>query len=113
QGYSVAHALRFAKETQRARIAFFEQPTAAGQVELLGELQRAQLIPIMADESLLDGKDAFYLAQHKLVDMLNVKLMKTGGIAEALQMEAVARAAGLDIMVGCMDESAVGIAAGL
>lgn len=113
QGYTVREAVKFAKETQGARVTFLEQPTPKGEPGLLGQVRRASKLPVMADESLLDLKDAFFLAKHELVDLLNVKLMKAGGITEALQIEAVARSAGLAIMVGCMDESALGIAAGL
>jgi L-alanine-DL-glutamate epimerase-like enolase superfamily enzyme len=113
QGFTVEQTLEFVARVRKARLELLEQPTPRGEPDLLGRVARRVSLPVMADESLVSLRDAFRLARRDLADMANVKLMKVGGIAEALQVNAVARAAGLEVMVGCMDESALAIAAGL
>jgi L-alanine-DL-glutamate epimerase-like enolase superfamily enzyme len=113
QGYTPEQALRFLRETGKARPSYLEQPTPRRDIELMGYVASLSDVPVMADESLLTLDDAADLARHGIADMFNVKIMKVGGITASLEIAAVARAFGIGVMVGCMDEAALGIAAGL
>jgi L-alanine-DL-glutamate epimerase-like enolase superfamily enzyme len=113
QGYTVEESVNFIEKTKSVKLEVFEQPTPRGKPDMLGRVTNMVSVPVMADESLMNLRDAFRLARKDLVDMVNIKLMKAGGISEALHINSVARSAKLEVMIGCMDESALSIAAGL
>jgi L-alanine-DL-glutamate epimerase-like enolase superfamily enzyme len=113
QGYSLTDALSFFAATQKAGIEIFEQPSVVEKAKLMGDIAHAVKIPVMADESIKSLGDVYELAKKEYIDMVNIKLMKVGGILEGTHINSVARAAGLEAMVGCLDECSLGIAAGL
>ncbi len=113
QGYSTEESLEFIRKTQGANIEIFEQPTSQKREERLGEVSQNVDVRVMADESLKTLKDAFRLTRNDLIDMVNIKIMKVGGILESQHINSVAKAAGVEVMVGCIDECALGISAGL
>ncbi|HRF59303.1 MAG TPA: dipeptide epimerase [Fimbriimonadaceae bacterium] len=88
---------------------YVEQPLAKGEEERLAAL-RPSPIPIFVDESVHFVEDIAPVADH--VDGANLKLMKCGGLTEALRIVAEARHRGLGTMIGCMGESSVAISAG-
>ena len=89
---------------------YVEQPVAAGQEsEILTFFDRRKL-PIFLDESICTSQDVVRFGN--LCDGINLKLMKTGGITEALRLNSTARAFGLKTMIGCMGETNIAISAG-
>ncbi|MBE0593304.1 MAG: dipeptide epimerase, partial [Gemmatimonadales bacterium] len=87
-------------------VELIEQPFPAAEDAALGDVERP--IPVAADESCHTSIDVHTLADR--YDVVNVKLDKTGGLTEALRVVAVARDAGLGIMVGCMVGTSLGVA---
>ena len=65
----------------------------------------------MADESLFNSRDALRLVAQEACDYFNIKLAKSGGLNEALKIAAVAEAAGIPCMVGCMSETRLALTA--
>ncbi|KPM33077.1 Mandelate racemase/muconate lactonizing protein [Croceitalea dokdonensis DOKDO 023] len=113
QGYDLERAIKFFKETKNANIEIFEQPSAVDKAKLLGAISKAVALPVMADESIKTLDDVYELARKEQINMVNIKLMKVGGIREGMHINSVAKAAGLQVMVGCLDECGLGISAGL
>ena len=93
-------------------MAFVEQPVPAEDLPGLARVRWASPVPVMADEAVLGPGDALKAIQAEAVDLINVKLMKCGGISEALRLAAIAEAAGVGLMVGCGGESRLAITAG-
>jgi L-alanine-DL-glutamate epimerase-like enolase superfamily enzyme len=113
QGYSFDQSVEFISRIKTANLEIIEQPTCQKRDERLGRVTRAVSVPVMADESIKTLQDAYRLASNNLIDMINIKLMKVGGIFASQHISSVAKAAGMEVMVGCLDESALGISAGL
>jgi len=99
EGWSADQAIERLQELERLDIELCEQPIARNR---LGELRRvtdATSIPVFADEDVSTATDVANLAG--VVDGVNLKLRKTGGIREALGAISTARALGLGVMLGC------------
>jgi len=111
QGYTAQQALDFSRRIENCQIEFIEQPMPAKNFADLKIVRRLSKIPIMADEAALSANEVLHLAANEIVDLVNLKLMKTGGMASTMQAAAVAATGKLPVMLGCNDESRISIAA--
>jgi L-alanine-DL-glutamate epimerase-like enolase superfamily enzyme len=109
-GWSLNHAQLMCAWLAERDVEYVEQPLHQDQEDGLRFLFQNRPLPIFVDESCNVATDIVRVAPN--VDGVNIKLMKCGGITEAVRMVAVARAFGLKTMIGCMSESSVAIAAG-
>jgi L-alanine-DL-glutamate epimerase-like enolase superfamily enzyme len=108
-GYTLDQARKAARVFADLGIEYLEQPLAKGNLNELEILHRDSPIPIYVDEDSVISADLPRLVGK--VDGINIKLMKSGGLAEARRMLALARVYGFRVMIGCMIETSVGIAA--
>ncbi len=113
QGYSVEQAIRFCDEMRSYNVAVVEQPVKAEDYAGLKRVTEASEVPIMADECVRSVLDARKVCREGIADMINIKLMKSGGINDAVMINRLAESADVKTMIGCMGEIQVSIAAGL
>ena len=107
--WSPKEAVDIINALAQLRVVLIEQPTKADDIEGLRFIREHTTLPIIADESVKRSSDIPKLVD--AVDGINIKLVKCGGILEALRMIHVARAHGMLVMLGCMIESSLGITA--
>ncbi|HXH61729.1 MAG TPA: dipeptide epimerase [Fimbriimonadaceae bacterium] len=109
-GWTAKKAIEMIAWLAKHGCSYVEQPLPKGDEDALVEVFKRRKLPIFLDESIHTSKDVAKYADR--CDGVNMKLMKSGGLTEALRVVATARAHGLRTMIGCMGESSVAIAAG-
>ncbi|WP_066413929.1 dipeptide epimerase [Halorubrum aethiopicum] len=110
QGWSPKETALFADRVagQGIRLELIEQPVLASDLAGLADARRRIDVPIAADETVFTPQDAVRVVREEAADIINVKLGKSGPLAVA-EIAAIANGADLDLMVGCMLESSIGI----
>lgn len=103
------HAIREIEWLATQNVELVEQPMPAREVEAMAWLKPRSPLPLIADESVRTPADVLPAAE--VFHGINIKLAKCGGILPAREMIVLARHAGLAVMLGCMVESSLGIAA--
>ena len=107
QTVSVLRAL----EDSGVQLELVEQPVRGDDIEGMKYVTERIHTPVMADESSFGPKEAIELIRTRAADIINIKLMKTGGISNAIKIADIAGIYGVNCMIGCMLESSIGVAA--
>ena len=111
-GYTIQQALDVARALQ-AHLEMLEQPSPADDLEALRQVTISSPVPILADQSARGPESILQIAAQHCAHGISVKVATCGGLQCARQADAIARAARMAIMVGCIIEPALAIAAGL
>lgn len=107
--WDAEQAVAAAKDFHRYGVELLEQPVRSGQLDAMRYVREHSHVPIVADEDCIGPDDVLKL--RGCADVINIKLLKCGGLRRAHEMIRLARRAGLQVMLGCKTESVVGITA--
>lgn len=113
QGWKPKEAVNILRkmEDQGLDIELVEQPVVAHDFDGLKLVTDNTAIPVMADESVFSPTDALKIMQMRAADLINIKLMKTGGLHNALKICNMAEIYGVECMLGCMLEGKISVTA--
>lgn len=113
QGWDTKSAIQITQQIEKEKlgVTFIEQPVIANDFINLKFIHDHVTTPIFADESCFSVVDTLRLAKLNACSGVNIKLMKCGGIQNAQAIYNIAKAANMQVMVGCMLESPIGVAA--
>lgn len=111
QGWEAKEAVRILNKLYDSglNIELVEQPVKGRDIDGLRYVTAHSPIPVLADESVFSPKDAIHIIQTHAADMVNIKLMKCGGIYNALKIISVAEIYGVECMLGCMLEAKISV----
>lgn len=113
QGWTSKQAVKIisALEDKDLNINLVEQPVKYWDLEGMKYVTQNTYTKILADESVFSAQDAVKIIQERAADLINIKLMKTGGIYNALKICDIAEIYGIECMIGCMLESKISVSA--
>ena len=113
QGWTAKQAVYAIQELERAgvKLELVEQPVKAHDLEGMRYVTERVNTPVMADESVFGPMQVIELIRMRAADIINIKLMKTGGISNAIRIADIAALHGVECMIGCMLEGSISVAA--
>lgn len=113
QGWTAKQAVFAIQQLEDAgvRLELVEQPVKARDLDGMKYVTERVNTPIMADESVFGPTEVIDLIRMRAADIINIKLMKTGGISNAIRIADIAALYGIECMIGCMIETSISVAA--
>ena len=111
QAWNPKQAVRILNQMQEKGldIEFVEQPVAARDFEGMKYVTERSHVPVLADVSVFSPEDALQIMQMGAADLVNIKLMKCGGLYNALKIASAAEVYGVECMIGCMLEAKISV----
>lgn len=112
QGYTADVAIKVCKKLEKYDLELIEQPVPRWDLDGMAKVAGVLDTPVMADESVFTAEDALKVIKKEAADIINIKIMKPGGLYNSKKIATVAESAGIPCIIGSMIEMGIGTAAG-